>query len=78
MTSLDIAEPPSDFRVELIETASSRALLVRLGGPHEALSWAIVNGGRTRTDSVVFAGSRGLHLSASACSLAASAGRSAT
>jgi adenosylcobinamide amidohydrolase len=54
VTSLDIAEPPSDFRVELVETASSRALVVRLGGPHEALSWAIVNGGRTTTDSVVW------------------------
>jgi len=27
---------------------------VRLGGPHQTLSWAIVNGGRTQTDSVVW------------------------
>jgi adenosylcobinamide amidohydrolase len=47
-------ERPSDFRVALVETASARALVVRLGGPHDALSWAIVNGGRIRTDSVVW------------------------
>lgn len=54
MRSLDLADRSSRLRVELVETASARALLVRLGGPHEALSWAIVNGGRTRTDSVVW------------------------
>jgi adenosylcobinamide amidohydrolase len=53
VTAPDFAEP-SDLCVELVETAAARALVVRLGGPHDALSWAIVNGGRTRTDSVVW------------------------
>jgi adenosylcobinamide amidohydrolase len=53
VTALNFAEP-SDRRVELVETASARALVVRLGGPHDVLSWAIVNGGRTRTDAVVW------------------------
>jgi hypothetical protein len=39
---------------ELIDTASARALFVRLGGAHDTISWAIVNGGSTRTDAVVW------------------------
>ena len=31
-----------------------RALIVPLDGPHDVLSWAIVNGGRGRTDHVVW------------------------
>jgi adenosylcobinamide amidohydrolase len=31
-----------------------RVLVVPLGGPHEVLSWAVVNGGRRRADTVVW------------------------
>jgi len=40
--------------VGLVDTAQARALVVRLGAPHDVLSWAIANGGRTRTDLVVW------------------------
>jgi adenosylcobinamide amidohydrolase len=54
VTAPEIAERPSELGVEVVETATTRALVVRLGALHEALSWAIVNGGRTRTDVVVW------------------------
>ncbi|HEY7371401.1 MAG TPA: adenosylcobinamide amidohydrolase [Polyangia bacterium] len=54
MTAIDAAQPPSELGVEVVETAATRALVVRLGGLHDALSWAIVNGGRTQADTVVW------------------------
>ena len=54
MTAVELAERPSEIGAEVVETATSRALIVRLGEPHEVLSWAIVNGGRTKTDLVVW------------------------
>jgi len=54
VTAVGIAPRPFDLGVEIVETAAARALLVRLGGPHDALSWAIVNGGRLTTDVVVW------------------------
>jgi len=54
VTAVETTERPSDLGVEVIETASARALVVRLGSVHEALSWAIVNGGHTNTDVVVW------------------------
>ena len=40
--------------VSVVEVGDRRALVVRLPAPHRALSWAIVNGGRTTTDVVVW------------------------
>ncbi|HXI60396.1 MAG TPA: adenosylcobinamide amidohydrolase [Polyangia bacterium] len=54
MTAVEIAARPSDLGVTVVETAAARALVVRLHGPHDLLSWAIVNGGRTKTDVVVW------------------------
>jgi hypothetical protein len=51
---VEIAARPSDLGVTVVETAALRALVVRLNGPHDLLSWAIVNGGRTKTDVVVW------------------------
>lgn len=53
MTAVDLAEP-SALRVEVVETAAARLLVARLAAPHDALSWAIVNGGRTKTDVVIW------------------------
>jgi adenosylcobinamide amidohydrolase len=39
---------------EVLEVGAARALVVRLGGLHEVVSWALVNGGRCRTDAVVW------------------------
>lgn len=39
---------------EVLDVGAARALVVRLGGPHEVVSWALVNGGRCRTDAVVW------------------------
>jgi adenosylcobinamide amidohydrolase len=38
----------------VVEVGAARVLVVGLGGPHEVLSWALVNGGRCRTDAVVW------------------------
>lgn len=54
MTVADLAEAPSGLDVRVIETAELRALRVDLGGPHDVVSWAIVNGGRTRAETVVW------------------------
>lgn len=54
MIAADIAARSSELTVEVVETTLGRALVVRLGGAHEVLSWAIVNGGRSKTDSVVW------------------------
>jgi adenosylcobinamide amidohydrolase len=41
-----------DVRLESV--GRGRALIVALDGPHEVLSWAIVNGGRRRADCVIW------------------------
>jgi adenosylcobinamide amidohydrolase len=54
--------PPADrFRpvptrsdAEVLEVGAARALVVSLGGPHEVVSWAVVNGGRRQADAVVW------------------------
>jgi adenosylcobinamide amidohydrolase len=38
----------------LLELGRSRVLIVPLGGEHDVLSWAIVNGGRRRASAVVW------------------------
>ena len=54
VTAADLAEAPFELDVRVIETAEMRALVVTLGGPHDVVSWAIVNGGRARADAVVW------------------------
>lgn len=54
VTAADIAGRPVGLGVEIVDTPAGRALRARLGGPHEVVSWAIANGGRTRTDLVVW------------------------
>ena len=54
MTAVEHAQPSSGLRPEVVEMPGARALVVQLGAPHDVLSWAIVNGGRTRTDVVVW------------------------
>jgi adenosylcobinamide amidohydrolase len=54
VTAVEIATGPSDLGVTVVETAAARVLVVRLKGPHDLLSWAIVNGGRTKTDVIVW------------------------
>src|SRR3954452_10712717 len=54
MTAVELTERPSELGAEVVEMAASRALIVRLGEPHDVLSWAIVNGGRTKADLVVW------------------------
>jgi adenosylcobinamide amidohydrolase len=38
----------------VVDVGATRALVVGLGGVHEVLSWALVNGGRCRADAVVW------------------------
>lgn len=38
----------------MLEVGAARALVVRLGAVHDVVSWALVNGGRCRTDAVVW------------------------
>jgi hypothetical protein len=38
----------------IVSIGPSRALVISLGGPHEVISWAIVNGGRRRAADVVW------------------------
>ena len=54
VTATDLAEPASGLHLQLVEMPAARALVVQLGAAHDVLSWAIVNGGRTRTDLVVW------------------------
>jgi adenosylcobinamide amidohydrolase len=51
--SRSAVEPSRENLPELRE-AAGRVLVVRLGGPHELLSWAVLNGGRRRADTVVW------------------------
>jgi len=44
----------NDFTLRVVETAAWRALVVDLAEPHEAVSWAIVNGGRRRVTAVAW------------------------
>jgi adenosylcobinamide amidohydrolase len=37
-----------------LRDAAGRVLIVRLGAPHDVLSWAVVNGGRRRASAVVW------------------------
>ena len=49
------ASPQSpSFAVDVVEGNVGRALVVRLAGPHDVLSWAIVNGGRRAADTIVW------------------------
>jgi len=49
------ASPQSpSFDVDVVEGNVGRALVVRLAGPHDVLSWAIVNGGRRAADMIVW------------------------
>ena len=45
-------EGRDDLRIEFV--GRGRALIVPLDGPHEVISWAIVNGGRRRAPQVIW------------------------